>query len=45
MTILDIDLMSLWIPTTMGIAVGCVLIFNAERSNIKNKENKEMVNK
>jgi len=38
MTILDIDLMSLWIPITMGLAVGCVLIFNTERSNIKNKD-------
>jgi hypothetical protein len=38
MTILDIDLMSLWIPTTMGIAVGCILIFNVERANNKDKD-------
>jgi hypothetical protein len=38
MTILDIDLMSLWIPTTMGLAVGCALIFNVERANNKNKD-------
>jgi hypothetical protein len=45
MTILDIDLMSLWIPTTMGLAVGCILIFNVERANNKDKENEGMINK
>jgi len=45
MTILNIDLMSLWIPTTMGLAVGCALIFNVERANNKNKENEGMINK
>lgn len=35
MTVANIDLMNLWIPLTISLAVGCAFLFNFKRPVVK----------